>query len=101
MCVHASVCVIQSTTNVTFSRRDPLLVNLFSVLHFGRLSLSLTVTTQQHPAFTCWHTEGLLERQSEEIERAERSRVAKWVIGLVCIETTTSRVSMDHFTEDM
>ena len=68
MCVHASVCVIQSTTNVTFSRRDPLL--FLSVLHFCRLSLSLTVTTQQYTLRS--HT--MHSRASETLRHLPRIR---------------------------
>ena len=62
MCVHASVCVIQSTTNVTFSRRDPLLFHLFDLGSPLLPSFAVpnsnntTVYTQiSHPALTCWH----------------------------------------------
>ena len=56
MCVHASVCVIQSTTNVTFSRRDPLLFDLGSPLLPSFAVPNTTVYTQiSHPALTCWH----------------------------------------------
>ena len=60
MCACKCVCNTQ-TTNVTFSRRDPLLFHLFDLgspllPSFAVPNSNNTTYTQiSHPALTCWH----------------------------------------------